>query len=245
MDAKALEHKTALVTGSGKGIGRAVAELLAAQGAHVIVTARTVADVEATCAAIQASGGAADAVPGDLTKDDFVQLLFDTIRDRFGRLDILVNNAGIAPFGRAEDLPVQRFRDVLELNIVAAFACTQQAIRIMRETSGAGKIINVGSIRSHWTESGDAGAYNASKFGLLGMTESIARQLHNEKGNKISVGIVSPGIVDTTLTNPSCTPQPGWLRPETVAGAVLHAVTVPDNINVFQTVLFPTTQSVW
>ena len=245
MDAKALEEKTALVTGSGKGIGRGVAELLAAHGAHVVVTARTVADVEATCAAIRDSGGAADAVPGDLTDADFVQHLFDTVRHRFGRLDILVNNAGIAPFGRAEDLAVQRFRDGLELNVVAAFACAQQAIRIMKETGGVGKIINIGSVRSHWTEGGDSGAYKASKYGLLGMTESIARQLHNEDDNKIAVGIVSPGVVDTTLTNPSRAPQPGWLRAETVARAVLHAVTAPDNINVFQTVLFPTTQSVW
>jgi 3-oxoacyl-[acyl-carrier protein] reductase len=122
--------------------------------------------------------------------------------------------------------------------------CMQRAVRLMRETGGVGKIINVGSVRSHWTEAGGDGAYNASKYALLALTETVARQLHGT-GLQIAVGIVCPGVVDTRLTNPRGEPRPDWLRPETVAAAVLHAVTAPDNINVFDTTLFSVAQKPW
>lgn len=241
---QALQGKIALVTGAGRGIGRAVADILAQHGARVVLTARTKSELDEVAAGISRAGGEAIVVAGDLTDEPFVDELFRTIEERYSRLDILINNAGMAPFGRAEDFPIQRFREGLELNVIAAFACTQRAIRIMKKNGAVGKIINIGSVRSHWTEAGDAGAYNASKYGLRAMTESIARQLHREKLN-IAVGIVSPGVVDTTLTNPGREPRTDWLKPKTVGLAVLHAVTAPDNINVFETILFSTAQCPW
>lgn len=239
-----LENKIALVTGAGRGIGRAVAELFAGEGATVVMVARTAADLEEAAAAIEEKGGAAVLIPGDITEASVVAHVFQEIREQFGRLDILINNAGIAPFGPIEELPVERLRACLELNVVAVYACTQHAVRLMRETGGVGKIINVGSVRSHWTEAGDGGAYNASKYALRGMTESIARQLHGA-GLNIAVGLICPGGVDTPLTNPKREPRPDWLRPETVAEAVLHAVTVPDNINMYDMTLFSTVQKPW
>lgn len=239
-----LQGKIALVTGSSKGIGRAVAELLAQHGATVVLNARTASDLEKVAATINQSGRQALPVAGDITDTSFVEQLFETIRQRFGRLDILINNAGVAPFGPVEDLPVQKFRYGLELNVVAVFMCMQQAIRLMKENGGTGKIINIGSVRSHWTEHGDGGAYNASKYGLRGLTESVARQLHGS-GLNIAVGLVCPGVVDTTLTNPNRQPRPNWLAPETVAQAVLYAVTAPPNVNVFDITLFPMAQKPW
>ncbi|UCH33973.1 MAG: SDR family oxidoreductase [Armatimonadota bacterium] len=239
-----LKDRIAVVTGASRGIGRAVAELFAHHGATVILTARGADDLDEVTAAITQAGGQALAVPGDVTDEAFVASLFDTIRRRFGRLDILVNNAGISAFGAVEELPVAELRRCLELNVVAAFACMQQAIRLMKDTGGTGKIINIGSVRSHWSEAGDAGAYNASKYGLRGMTESVARQLHGA-GLNIAVGIVCPGVVDTTLTNPGGEPRPDWLQPETVAQAVLHAVTAPPDVNIFDTVLIPLSQKPW
>jgi NAD(P)-dependent dehydrogenase (short-subunit alcohol dehydrogenase family) len=119
----------------------------------------------------------------------------------------------------------------------------KRAVELMR-SAGGGKIINVGSVRSHWTEGGDAGAYNASKFALRGLTETVARQLHGTGAN-IAVGMVCPGIVDTSLTNPTGAPQPDWLRPEDVAAAIVHALQAPRGVNVFDTVLFPMTQKPW
>jgi len=239
-----LQDKIALVTGAGKGIGRAVAELLAQNGATLILTARTASDLKQVAQKILQKGKEALPVAGDITDDAFVESLFGLIRQRFGRLDILINNAGMAPFGPVEELPVQKFRECMELNVVAVFMCMQQAVRLMKASGGMGKIINIGSVRSHWTEAGDGGAYNASKYGLYGLTESVARQLHGS-GLKIAVGIVCPGVVDTTLTNPNQEPRPGWLTPQTVAQAVLHAVTAPPEVNIFDTTLFPMFQRPW
>ena len=143
-----------------------------------------------------------------------------------------------------EELDPEDFKWCLEVNVVAAFSCTQQAIRLMRKYDNGGKIINVGSVRSHWTEAGDGGAYNASKYALRGMTESVARQIHGD-GSDIAIGMVCPGVVDTTLTNPAGEPRPGWLDVHQVAEAILHAVCAPKGVNYFDTTLFPTSQRPW
>lgn len=239
-----LEGKVALVTGSGRGIGRATAELISQQGAKVVLTARTQTQLDEVAAGILANGNEVLSVPGDITDERFVDQLFDDIWRRFGRLDVLVNSAGIAPFGPVETMPVQAFRDCLAVNVIATFQCMQQAIRIMKRVGNTGKIINIGSVRSHWTEAGDGGAYNASKAGVRALTESVARQLHGS-GLNIAVGLVCPGVVDTTLTNPQGEPRPQWLEAETVAQAVLHALTAPDDVNVFDVTLFPTSQRPW
>ena len=238
-----LQGKITVVTGAGRGIGRAVAQLFAAEGATVFAVSRTAHELNELAREAAGASGKLIAMPGDITKDEFIATLFDDIAERFGRLDVLVNNAGIAPFGPVDSAPIEELRAVLELNITAVFNCSQRAIRLMRKTN-SGKIINIGSVRSHWTESGDCGFYNASKFGLRGLTESIARQLHNEQVN-IAVGMVSPGVVDTPLTNPNREPRPGWLKPETVARAVLNAATAPPDVNVFETILFSTAQTPW
>jgi len=239
-----LDGKTALVTGAGRGIGRAVGELLAAEGAEVVLVARSEDELQDLANGIRGNGGSARPAPGDITDDSFVETLFQTVKDEFGRLDILVNNAGIAPSGAVEDMAVQDFRRCLELNVVAVFACTQQAVRIMKDQGGEGKIINVGSVRSHWTEGGGAGAYNASKYGVRGLTESVARQLHGS-GLNIAVSLICPGVVDTTLTNPNREERPDWLRVEDIARAVLHAATAPARVNVFDTIVIPMAQKPW
>ncbi|MBT4500073.1 MAG: SDR family oxidoreductase [Gemmatimonadetes bacterium] len=239
-----LRGKIALVTGAGRGIGRAIGLLLGQRGVTVVATARTASEVETVVGEIEAAGGKGRAVAGDITEEKFVERLFDIIREEFGRLDALVNNAGIGEFAPIEDMPVERLRASLEVNVVGPFMCMQQAIRLMMENGGRGKIVNVGSVRSHWTEAGDAGAYNASKYALRGLTESVARQLHGT-GCRIGVGLVCPGVVDTTLTNPKGEPRPEWLEPETVARAVLHALEAPEDVNVFDTILFPTFQKPW
>ncbi len=240
----ALQEKIALVTGASRGIGRAIAEQFAEHGATVILTARTESALEEVAAVIRRTGRQPFVVPGDITDEGFVLRLFGAIREHFGGLDILINNAGIAPFGPVEEFPVEKFRECLEVNILAPFMCMQQAIRLMKQTGRPGKIINIGSVRSHWTEAGDGGAYNTSKAGIRAMTESVARQLHGS-GLDIAVGLVCPGVVDTTLTNPNREARPNWLDPETVAQAVLHAVTAPPDVNVFDVTLFPTFQRPW
>ncbi|MBD3174391.1 MAG: SDR family NAD(P)-dependent oxidoreductase [Armatimonadia bacterium] len=239
-----LEGQVCVVTGASRGIGAAVARRLARAGATVVLVARSQGALDEEVAGIRSEGGTARGVSGDLRQDAFVASLFESIGADYGRLDVLVNNAGVAPFGGVEDLDIRAFRDCLELNVVAAFACTQQAVRLMRRKGDAGKIINIGSVRSHWTEAGDGGAYNASKFALRALTESVARELQGA-GSRIAVGMVCPGIVDTPLTNPDAEPRPEWLSAEVVADAVAHAAAAPANVNVFDVTLFPTSQTPW
>jgi NAD(P)-dependent dehydrogenase (short-subunit alcohol dehydrogenase family) len=164
-----------------------------------------------------------------------------------GRLDILVNNAGIVDGGTdVEALPVEKFREVMNVNVVAVFHCMQKAVAIMRRHGDVGKIVNIGSVRSHWTEAGEAGAYNASKFALRGLSETVARLLIKGK-SKIAVGMVCPGIVDTPIHDhwsPAGSPsRQEWLKPETVAEAVLHAIKAPENVNIMDTIVVPTMQA--
>ena len=239
-----LTDKIAIVTGAGRGIGRAVAESFVGEGATVVANSRTAAELDDL--AVQMAGAAGDvvAMPGDITDEAFVDKLFDDVQQRFGRLDVLVNNAGIAPFGPVESLAIADFRRCMELNVVAAFNCMSHAVRLMKAVDDTGKIINIGSVRSHWTEFGDGGAYNASKAGLRHMTESAARQLHGS-GSQIAVSLVCPGVVDTTLTNPERKDATGWLKVEHIARSVLHVATAPPDVNVYDVVVIPMAQAPW
>lgn len=236
--------KVAVVTGASRGIGRAVALRLARAGAEVVGVARGPEGLHEVGLAVASEGGSFHPIAGDLSDAGFVHRLFAEVAERFGRLDLLVNNAGIAPFGSVVDLPPEELTRCLEVNVVAVFACIQEAVRLMRGAGTAGRILSIGSVRSHWTEAGDAGAYNASKFALRALTESIARELHGE-GCRIAIGMICPGVVDTPLTNPSGEPRPDWLLPETVADAVLYAASAPDDVNVYDVTLFPTSQRPW
>jgi len=235
--------KVAVVTGASRGIGRAVTQLFAGEGARVFAVARTPSDLARMAQETTCPPGAITTVSADVTDPASVEALFGQVDASCGTVDVLVNSAGIAPFGSIFDMDPEAFRACLELNVWAAFLCTQGAVRVMRRR-GQGKVINIGSVRSHWSEAGDAGAYNASKYGLRGFTESVARELHGQ-GMEIGVSMVCPGVVDTTLTNPAKEPKPDWLRPETVAEAVLYAATAPANVNVYDVTLFTTWQKPW
>ena len=242
-----LEGKTALVTGASRGLGKAIAKLLAAEGAKVAIAARSSNELNATAEEIEAAGGTALPFAGNIADDAFIERMFAGIKESFGRLDILVNNAAIPGVaGDIENLSTAKFREVLDVNVVAAFNCMKHAIRIMKENGGKGKIINIGSTRSHWSEQGGPGAYNASKFAIRALTETVARLMIEQK-SQISVGMVCPGIADTSIhaLPPYDVRRKNWLRPETVAAAVLHAVSAPDDVIVFDTTLFPSTHNVF
>jgi NAD(P)-dependent dehydrogenase (short-subunit alcohol dehydrogenase family) len=126
-----LSGRTALVTGAGRGIGRAIAEALAAKGATVYLAARTASQLEATADAIRSTGGSAVPVPTDLGNESEIEALFDRIRNETGGPDILVNNAGIGIFGPTVDASPADFDAVMQINAKAAFLCCRLALKSM------------------------------------------------------------------------------------------------------------------
>src|SRR5262245_42262826 len=189
-----LSGKVALVTGASRGIGSAIATLLAARGAHVVAGARE-QNAAATVAAVQAAGGRADLATLDVTDPKSVDAVVAGTLERHGRLDILVNNAGIA----RDQLMLRMKRDdwdqVIATNLTAAFTCMQAAIKPMLRQRG-GRIISVSSVVGQMGNAGQAN-YAAAKAGLIGLTKAMARELASRQ---ITVNAVSPGFVETDMT---------------------------------------------
>ena len=186
--------RVALVTGASRGIGRAIAQVLAARGAIVVTAAR--GDHAATVAAeIVQGGGRAESVTLDVTDAASVQAAVGGVLERFERIDILVNNAGIT----RDQLMLRMKRDdwdaVLSTNLTAAFSCTQPVLKAMIKQR-SGRVINVSSVVG---QSGNAGQanYAASKAGLIGFTKALALEVASRN---ITVNAVAPGLIDTDMT---------------------------------------------
>jgi NAD(P)-dependent dehydrogenase (short-subunit alcohol dehydrogenase family) len=239
-----LEGRTALVTGAGRGIGAAVARSLAAEGAHVVLSARSAEELELVATSIGEHGGTADVHAGDLSDLTFVDELFGRVEDLGKGLEILVNNAGVAPFGPIEDVSPQDLEDVLRINTVVPYACMRRAMALMGRGSDDGHIVNIGSVESYWTAQGESGAYPASKFALRALTMAATKEL-KARGSGIRVSMVNPGGVDTALVNPTAEPRPDLLRPEDVARAVMHTVTAPPGVHVFDTIVVAQSRAYW
>ncbi|MFO7764955.1 MAG: 3-oxoacyl-[acyl-carrier-protein] reductase [Pelovirga sp.] len=190
-----LQDKVALVTGATRGIGRAVSQALAAQGAHLIVVG-TSAEKAAGCAAeFEQTGTQALGIGADVAVAADVERLVDQAKERFGRIDILVNNAGITRDGLMLRMKEEDWDSVLDINLKGAFLCTRAVARLMtRQRSG--RIINISSVVGQMGNAGQAN-YCASKAGLHGLTKSNARELAKRQ---ITVNAVAPGFILTDMT---------------------------------------------
>lgn len=188
--------KVALVTGASRGIGRSIAETLAAAGYAVVVNfASRVEDADATVAAIGAGGGTAVAVRADVSDVAAVTRMFATVDERFGRLDALVNNAGIGRrIDRLTEIDDDTWRRTLAVNLDGAFYCMRAAIPRL-EAGGGGRIVNISSGAAH--TGGAIGAhYAASKAGMLALTAKAARELARAG---IAVNAVLPSVIETEM----------------------------------------------
>jgi NAD(P)-dependent dehydrogenase (short-subunit alcohol dehydrogenase family) len=167
--------RVALVTGAGSGIGRAVALGLLKDGFHVVLSGRRPEPLAAVADEAKAAGQHAIAIPSDVRDEQSVQALFDAIERRFGRLDVLFNNAGVnAPAVPMDELPVERWKDVIDTNVTGVFLCARAAFGLMRrQTPQGGRIINNGSISAHAPRPFSS-PYTASKHAVLGLTKTIA-----------------------------------------------------------------------
>jgi NAD(P)-dependent dehydrogenase (short-subunit alcohol dehydrogenase family) len=245
MEMMTTKAKIALVTGAGSGIGRASALALLKEGYSVVLTGRRSDALAQTVAEAGLDAARALAVPTDVSDPAAVKALFEKIRAVFGRLDLLLNNAGTsAPPVPLEDLTVEQWRRVVDVNLTGVFLCTQAAFRLMKEQSPrGGRIINNGSISAH-TPRPNSAAYTATKHAISGLTKSVA--LDGRKYD-IACGQIDIGNAATPMTArmKAGVPQAGGqLAPEPtmdvehVARAIVYMAGLPLDANVlFMTVM--------
>lgn len=218
-----IEGKSAVVTGSTRGIGFAIARALLERGGSVFICARNKEEVEQTVTTLKTKYG--ENVHGkacDVSSYDSVRSLFREAREAFGSLDILVNNAGIGSHKYVEHMPVEEWNATLETNLTGVFYCCHEALPLMKGRGGY--IINIGSLAGKYASAGSA-AYCASKFGLVGFSESLMQEVRYDH---IRVSCVMPGSVNTSFgrgggEDPAAT----WkLLPEDVATVVINLLEI-------------------
>jgi 3-oxoacyl-[acyl-carrier protein] reductase len=192
-----LDGKVAVITGAGRGIGRAIALQFAEYGARVVINYRSsIAQVEELLAIIKNAGGDAVAVQADISKEEDAKKLITEAIKQYGRLDILVNNAGITKDNLLMRMSEADFGDVVDTNLKGTFYCMKHASAIMLKQK-AGKIINISSVVGITGNIGQVN-YSASKAGVIGMTKSAARELASRG---ITVNAVAPGFIESDITN--------------------------------------------
>jgi len=231
-----LDGQIALVTGAGRGIGRAIALRLASEGAHVVLVARSRDELERLGREIGAAGGSSTVWPADITNDDDVRALVEGVAHTHGRLSILVNNAGIGRFGRLAELPIEDLDRMWALNVRAVFLLTQLALPLLRRAGGA--VVQVASLAAKNAFVGGTG-YAATKWALLGLSRSLMLE---EREHKIRLITVCPGSVDTAFSSSPRDPAKAEkiLRAEDVAQAVVAALLLPDHAMMSEIDLRPT-----
>ncbi|MGE5218971.1 MAG: SDR family NAD(P)-dependent oxidoreductase [Chloroflexota bacterium] len=218
-----LAGKVALVTGAGRGIGRAVARSLGRAGCHVILSSRTIAQIEEVEREIRREGGSATVVGADLTDDDAIAYLVDASRRACGAVDILVNNAGWGKRATVVKARIEDWDQTFRLNLRAPMILAQRFLPAMIE-KGEGAVINVGSVSGKSGEASGA-AYSASKFGLIGFTQSLYEEVR-EHG--IKVAVILPGFVDTPMIPPvKHLNRAKMIQAEDIAHTVHYVLTSP------------------
>lgn len=221
-----LEGKTAVITGAGRGIGRATAHALAKEGCNIVLAAPEVDQIEAVAAEVRALGPAALAVQTDIQHKSQVQALAKAALDRFGAVDILVNNAGVAIHNSIPNIKVEDWDWMMAINLRGTFLCTQAFFQHMCDRR-TGHIVNIVS-RAGKIGSAKFGAYAASKFGMLGFTQTT-----DSEGIEFGVKATAlcPGAVDTQQRAENHDDDHSkLLQPEDVAEYVAFIVTRPARV---------------
>jgi NAD(P)-dependent dehydrogenase (short-subunit alcohol dehydrogenase family) len=238
------QKRIALVTGAGTGIGKSAALALLKDGYHVALVGRRKELLEKTAAESEAKDRTL-VLPADITKAPEVAKVFSELKSKWQRLDVLFNNAGMgAPAVPMEELPLEKFKEVVDLNLTAMFNCIQEAIRIMKaQEPRGGRIINNGSISAHAPRPMSV-AYTATKHAVTGLTKcvSLDGRKHDIACSQIDIG---NALTELAARMAKGVPQAdGSIRPEPlmdvdhVGRAVLHMANLPLDVNVqFMTIM--------
>ena len=224
-----LDGKTALVTGSGRGIGQAIALALAEEGCDVALASRTKNEIQTVAREVQKSGVKGIAIQADISRPPEVERMMEETLEALGRLDVFVNNAGIAIFRPLLELTLEDWDRTMAINLRGAFLCTQKAAEVMIKQQ-SGTIITICSSASKKAYPNQA-AYVASKHGLLGLTKGLNLEL---KPYGIKVHAICPGGVDTRLTADARpgTDRSDWMQPEDIAYLVLMLLTQSERATI-------------
>ena len=231
-----LAGQVAVVTGAGRGIGRAVAQAFAREGAAVALCARSAQALKAVQREIEAAGGRALVRPTDVSEEAAVAALVSETLRSFGRIDCLVTAAGLAAFGLVAEAKTADWDETMAVNLRGVFLCCRAVLPAMM-AARRGTIINIGSIVTSRTLPGSA-AYTASKYGLLGLSRVLAEEM---RPHGVRVGVLSAGATDTSLWDavPDPPARARMVRPEQVARAALLMATLEPGATLEEITLLP------
>jgi NADP-dependent 3-hydroxy acid dehydrogenase YdfG len=241
-----LAGKVALVTGASSGIGEATAAALAAEGASVAISARRAERLDALKARIEAAGGTALAIPGDVADEATAIAAISRTVAALGRFDILVNNAGVIQSGGIADADIEEYRRVFDINLFAALHLSKAAIATMK-AQGSGDIVNVSSLGAR-KPAAPFNSYTASKAALNAMSDAMRMELG---GTGIRVITIMPGATATEVAANIANPQlrdamtthvgkDGAMMPDDVAQAIVFATSLPPRVTVSELAIRPT-----
>ena len=225
----------AVVTGASQGIGRAIAEAFTERdGAQVALVARSDSKLESVAEACRENGGEALVVPTDVTDDQAVVEMAETVRDEWGVPDVLVNNAGMFTYAPLDELTLDAFREQIDVNLTGTFAVTEAFLPAMRER-GHGHLFYMGSVASIKAYPGNAG-YCAAKHGVRGLAR-VVREETKDEGLRVTT--VIPGATYTPTWDGVDLPEERFMPPEDVARAVVDAYHLSDRTVMEELLLRP------
>ena len=242
-----LDGKVIAITGASSGIGEATAKYLAERGAAVMLGARRLDRLEGLAAEIGRDGGKAEAMAVDVAKRADLAVFVDRAKDRFGRLDVLVSNAGLMPLSLLDELKVDEWDQMIDVNIRGVLHGIAAALPLFR-AAGSGHFVNVSSV-SGLNVAPTTAVYSGTKFAVRAISEG----LRQEAGSSIRVTIISPGAVQTELAETISSAdlkkrvkafQANAIPPLAIASAIAFAITQPSNVDVNEIVVRPTAQTV-
>jgi NAD(P)-dependent dehydrogenase (short-subunit alcohol dehydrogenase family) len=233
---KQLLDRVAIVTGANSGIGQAIAEAYAGEGATMVLAARRRARLEAVADGIRKKGGTAEVTPTDVSLEEDVLELFRRTVETFGRVDILVNNAGTSTWTPTDQLTLQAWREVLDVNLTGAFLCSREALKIMKRQRG-GRIINIGSTSAKVPRPHSA-PYTTSKFALEGLTRSLAL---DGREHGVAVSILQAGNTASAMWHgkEEQARKEGVMSPDDLARIAVMIAALPADMNLLESVVLP------
>ncbi|MDI5972420.1 SDR family oxidoreductase [Streptomyces sp. SL13] len=241
-----IKGKVIAITGAGSGIGEATALLLAERGAQVVLGSRRPERLAALAVRITAAGGEAAHTPTDVTRREDLAGLVALARERFGRLDVLVANAGIGPVSALDDLRVDDWDAMIDVNLKGVLYGIAAALPVFRQ-QGYGQFVNVASTAAYRTVP-DQSVYSATKVAVRALSEG----LRQEAGDSVRVSIVSPGFIRTGFTDSvpdaevrarlTASKEKFAIAPDAIARAIAFAVEQPADVDVNEIVVRPTAQ---